>query len=360
MGLLIGLAAIVTIGPTPATAQAPPEAFTLPPVRHVFVINLENESYATTFGPGAEPTYLNRGLRRQGQLLTQYHGTAHESLGNYLAQISGQGPNPDIQGDCQVFSDFVRIGTADPGQAVGQGCVFPRSVPTVAHQLMAHGYTWKGYLESMGTPCRHPEIGAVDDTQQAEVDDQYATRHNPFVYFHSIIDRPVCQRRVVPIRRLRPDLQRVRTTPNLTYITPNLCNDGHDEPCVDGRPGGAVTANAWLRRWVPRIVQSPAFRRDGLLVVTFDESEGPHDDASACCGEGPGPNSPLPGITGLGGGRIGAVLVSPFMQPGSWNITPYNHYGLLRSIEDLFGLNHLGYAGADGVRSFGLDVFGAS
>lgn len=362
VALSVGLGIVLPGSPSVTAAAATAASVTpardvLPRVRHVFVINLENNGYDETFGPDSPAPYLSRTLRSRGQLLTQYYGTAHQSLGNYIAQISGQGPNVDTQADCQLFSDFVQVSTASPGQAVGQGCVYPASVPTLAGQLTAAGRTWKGYMQDMGTPCRHPQIGAADDTQQAEVGDQYATRHNPFMYFHSIIDSPSCARRVVPLGRLRDDLAREATTPHLSYITPNLCKDGHDEPCVDGAPGGLVSADAFLRTWVPLILQSPAFLHNGLLIVTFDESEGPDADASACCGEGPGPNSPLPGISGLGGGRVGAVVVSPFVTPGSWNNTPYNHYSLLRSIEDLFGLGHLGYAQSSDVHSFGLDVF---
>jgi hypothetical protein len=209
--------------------------------------------------------------------------------------------------------------------------------------------------------CRHPAIGTRDDTRLARAGDQYAARHNPFVYFHSIIDSPSCATRVVGLRHLGSDLRSVSTTPNLSYITPNLCDDGHDDPCVDGRPGGLVSADAWLRTWIPKILASPAFVRDGMLVVTFDEAEleGSEADTSACCGEGPGPNSPLPGITGLGGGRVGALVVSRWTRPGRVNATAYNHYGLLRSIEDLFALEHLGYAAHAGVHSFGSDVFDA-
>jgi hypothetical protein len=112
--------------------------------------------------------------------------------------------------------------------------------------------------------------------------------------------------------------------------------------------------------WVPRIISSPAFRRDGVLIITFDESEGPQSDSDACCGEGPGPNSPLPGITGLGGGRVGALVISPFVRGGTWSTTHYNHYSLLASIEELFGLPKLGYAAQPGLNRFGLDVYNAS
>jgi hypothetical protein len=94
-----------------------------------------------------------------------------------------------------------------------------------------------------------------------------------------------------------------------------------------------------------------------MLVITFDESDGPQSDASACCGEGPGPNAALPGITGMGGGKVGALVLSPFVKAGTVSSTSYNHYSLLASMEDLFGVPYLGYAGTSGLNRFGLDVY---
>jgi phosphatidylinositol-3-phosphatase len=341
-----------------ATAQTAVPTY-LPPAHHVFVVNLENKGYDETWGPGSKAPYLSTTLRARGVLLTQYYGTAHNSLPNYIAQLSGQGPNPQTQGDCQVYSEFVGAGTVDPGQAVGDGCVYPTGVPTIADQLLAHGLSWKGYLEDMGTACRHPALNTPDPTQKATVDDQYAVRHNPFVYFSSILDSPACAQRDVDLSALPTDLASVATTPSLSYITPDLCSDGHDAPCVDGRPGGLVSADAWLRTWIPRITSSPAFRRDGVLVITFDESDGPQSDSSACCGEGPGPDTAAPGISGMGGGRVGALVISPFVRPGTWSTTSYNHYSLLASLEDLFRLPRLGYAASPGLNRFGLDVYNA-
>jgi hypothetical protein len=360
--LLVLAATLLTVTGLPgsATARPAPASAYLPPAHHVFVVNLENKGYDETWGPGSKAPYLSQTLRAQGVLLTQYYGTAHNSLPNYVAQISGQGPNPQTQGDCQVYSDFVSTGTdVAPGQAVGDGCVYPSRVRTVADQLTAAGLSWKGYMEDMGTPCRHPALGAPDDTQQAKPDDQYAARHNPFVYFHSIIDSPACAANDVDLTALPTDLRSVSTTPSLSYITPDLCHDAHDATCVDGGPGGLPGADVWLQQWIPMITSSPAFQQDGVLVITFDESGGPQSDAGACCGEGPGPNSPLPGISGLGGGRVGALVISPFVRPGTWSTTPYNHYSLLASLEEVFGLPKLGYAAAPGLNRFGLDVYNA-
>jgi hypothetical protein len=353
--------ALLTLGAPTTRAHA-----ALPPVKHVFVIVLENKDYEESFGTASKAPYLARTLTAQGQLLTQYFGTSHASLGNYISMISGQAPNPQTQGDCQLFIDvFPGVPTPD-GQALGQGCVYPAAIRTAADQLDAGGLTWKAYMQDMGNSpteprtCRHPAIGAPDPTQKARAGDQYAVRHNPFVYFHSIIDdRARCDRSVVPLDQLGPDLASAGTTPSLSFISPNLCDDGHDEPCVDGRPGGLVSSDAFLQTWVPRITQSPAYADGGMLVVTWDEGQISPQGSQACCDEPTGPNTPLPGIFGPGGGRTGAVVLSPWTRPGTTNGQPYNHYALLRSIEDLFGLGHLGYAGQPGLRAFGDDVFDA-
>lgn len=329
-------------------------------VGHVFVINLENESYAQTWGADSPATYLNSTLVPKGTLLTQYFGIGHASLPNYLAQISGQAPSPATQLDCLELTEFVSTGTAELGQEKGDGCVYPASVKTVADQLDAKGLTWKGYMEDMASgadqpeACRHPEIGGPDDTHSARKGDQYAVRHNPFMYFHSIIDSPACAQRVVDLAALDADLEEAATTPNLAYITPNLCHDGHDEPCVDGQPGGLTSADEFLRTWVPKITDSPAFRHDGLLVITFDEAElfGDHADATACCNEVAGPNAAAPGLSGPGGGRIGALVLSPLVKAGESNETPMNHYGLLATIESIFGLDQLGMAAQPGLTYF--------
>ena len=334
-------------------------------IRHVFVITLENKGYKETFGPGSPAPYLSKKLTTRGELLTNYYGIGHESLDNYIAMVSGQAPNSETQGDCQIYSNFEPQANIGPnGQAIGQGCVYPAQVKTVADQLDAKGLSWKGYMQDMGNDptresatCGHPKLNTQDNTQRAEKGDQYATRHNPFVYFHSVIDSPKCQRNDVALSQLPKALRSAKTTPNFSFITPNLCSDGHDSPCVDGRPGGLKSADEFLKAWVPRILKSPAYKKDGLLVINFDESDGPQSDSRACCGEKPGPNSPSPGITGPGGGRTGAVLLSPFIKPGSVNDTPYNHYALLRSIEDIYGLKHLGYAGQAGLKAFGSDVY---
>jgi hypothetical protein len=352
-----------------AAAESAAAAAALPPVRHVFVLVLENMTYSHTFAADSAAPYLARTLPAQGALLTQYHAIGHASLDNYVAMISGQAPNHDTQLDCPTFSDFHLSAPAlnADGQALGAGCVYPTLVKTLPDQLEAAGYTWRAYMEDMGNDprrerasCGHVPVGAADPTSVAQRGDQYAAKHNPFVYFHTIIDDAArCDARVVNLSRLPADLASAAATPNFVFITPNLCSDGHDAKCVDGRAGGLVAINAFLTQWVPRIVNSAAFRADGLLIVTFDEADGVgREGSSACCGERPLPGARYAaGFNGPGGGRVGAVVLSPFVKPGTVSAVPYNHYSLLKTVEALFALKPLGYAAAAGPQVFGADVF---
>jgi hypothetical protein len=248
-----------------------------------------------------------------------------------------------------------------------------------------------------GTDCAHPPVGGTDPTNFATATDQYANRHNPFIYFHSVIDDNArCNAHVVPLGtitlghpsrvgpitlpdtfsgHLAQDLRTSATTPEFAFITPNLCNDGHDGTCAGtntegGKQGGLVAADLFLKHWIPLIEASPAYRSGQMLVViTFDEAS--IADTTACCGERPGPNWAFPGHSPLlgpppstpgadpGGGRTGAVLLNTrYIAPGTHNTTGfYNHYSALRSYEDLLGVGHLGFASADGLAPFGADVF---
>jgi len=354
--------ALVTGAPAgPVRGQAPA---TIPPIRHVFVLVLENESFARTFGEQSPAPYLARTLVSEGALLRNYYGIGHASLDNYVAMISGQAPNEATQKDCRTFSNFqlAKSGLDASGQAIGTGCVYPTIVETLADQLEARRLTWKGYMEDLGNDpakepvaCGHPPLDSLDRIGHRERGDQYATKHNPFYYFHTIIDDPArCAAHVVNLNQLAADLGSVATTPNYVFITPNLCNDGHDAPCVDSAPGGLVQVNQFLQQWVPRIVNSAAFKQDGALIITFDEGL---DDEACCAEQGlPGQAHP-PGYGGPGGGRVGAVVLSRFVKPGTISDVSYNHYSMLRWVEDVFGLSHLGYAAAPGLATFGTDVF---
>ena len=267
----LGLGALMAGATLPAGGKAPSSTVVraaLPPgkINHIIVIDFENEGYATTFGPGSAATYLNGTLRQQGELLQNYYATGHYSLDNYIAQVSGQAPTEDTQADCAdngfAFAS-VEPGTPDPNQTVnpgqvdGQGCVYPSSVSTIANQLDAKYppnpktsvSSWRAYEQDMGntpsrdggvadptggTDCGHPAIGAADTAEFATSLDQYTSRHNPFVWFHSIIDNTAeCNANVVPLGtlglngaptptgHLARDLHSEKTTPRFAFIAPN-------------------------------------------------------------------------------------------------------------------------------------------
>jgi hypothetical protein len=389
----------------------------LPDIKHVFVIVLENKSFADTFGTSTQDPYLQHTLVPMGGLLTQYYGTGHVSLDNYISMISGQAPTPDTTDDCLPgltgsignYNDVAKTGITSDGfhQVIATGgCIYPPAIKTLPDLLTAAGYTWRGYMEDMGNDptregasCGHPLIGiGTDNTNTAEapsaavpLGDAYATRHDPFMYFRSIINHPSCTVNVVNLNQLATDLAKIKTTPNFVFITPNLCNDGHDGKgtgapgtlCANGQPGGLTSADAFLQTVVPEILASPAYKRDGLLIITFDESNYTESvsvnqstgqetvdiifPGAICCNQKPGPN--LAGVrpgtitlvntpslvenivdNGYGGDQIGALLLSKYVKQGRQSSLPYNHYSMLRTIEDLFGLAHLGYS-ADNIRA---------
>jgi hypothetical protein len=337
----------------------------MPHINHLFIIVMENENAEDTYAATPPAPYLATTMRAEGAFLPNYFGIGHQSLDNYLALISGQPPNLTTQADCLVYTDMTVTTTTANGVAVGQGCVFPTSVSTIANQLEATGHTWRSYNQDMAagaalgeaTTCRHPTIGTYDQTQTASKANQYAARHDPFVYFHSITDYETCNRNVVDLTRLPQDLRSLSTSPEYAFITPDLCYDGHDATCADETsPGGFAGINAFLEEWVPRIKASAAYKDHGAIMVTFDESE---TGAESCCNEPIGPNTLNNGGSqpGNGGGRVGAVLESPCIKPGTESQISYNHFSALRWMEDNWGLGHLGDASVEGLRPFGTDVF---
>jgi hypothetical protein len=384
-----GITAHGTGGHSSAAASGAAKSFSPPPIKHVWIIDLENNSFGYTFGSAGrkQAPYIAKTLPSKGALLVNYYGIGHDSLDNYIAQISGQAPNYQTGQDCEYFEQFIQFGGENfdkwtkYGQLSGDGCVYPKYVKTIANQLTAKGLTWKSYDQNMGIDrhrdgtvqtshgpaCGHPPLNGIDLTDTTgPKNDSYATRHDPFVYFHSIIDnKAYCAAHVVSFDHLAANLRRVATTPNYSFVTPDTCADAHDIPlCQDGQKGGLPQANRFLKTWIPRIMSSPAYKAGGLIVLTFDES-GNDEDAGACCGEVDSlgytdpshPNTNEPGLYGPGGGRVGAILLSKYIKPGTRSTVPYNHYSLLRSMEDIFGLAHLGDAKQPKVVSFGPDVY---
>ena len=377
----------------------------LPPIKHVFLIVLSEEGYNATFGAGAAAPYLSRTLLSEGELLESDYAVAGGEPANGIALISGQGPTPQTLQGCPLYGDLTPASAGPEGQALGSGCVYPKTTLTIADQLESAGKTWKAYMEGVDTggpgaasSCLHPQLGASDPGNAASSADGYVTWRNPFVYFHSLIDGPACAKNDIGIGHLATDLAGSSKTPSFAYIAPDACDDGSQMPCTPGAPAGLAPAEAFLHKVVGEIEKSAAYREGALIAITFDHApqSGPGADSSGCCVSSPYPNlpgapsdtsaaagsvSPADGTTTdagpsstatttgsagaqsatqTGGGKVGLLLISKYVKPGSLNVLgEYDHFSLLLSIEKLFGLKPLGYAGAKGLLPFDSSVYNA-
>jgi hypothetical protein len=292
--------------PTPTPTATPTPTPRHSAAGHVFVIALTGPGYQETFGPDSPAPYLKE-LRDQGVLLSGFGPADAADLPNYLAFAGGLKPNAKTRGECASYADG--------------GCVVPNTVLSLGDQVSASGQAWRAYMEGMGDDqtCVHPDNPSADPTLTAT--SGYVTRHDPFVYFHSLLDLGDCLASVHDLTALGDDLKVPRLTPNLTFIAPDVCHSGTVETCEDGTPAGLAAADAFLAEWVPKITASKAFKKDGVLVIAF--------------------------LSHAGGGTdpTGAVVVAPrFAHAGGLFAKPFDAYSLLRTVEDLLALEPLGKA----------------
>jgi len=237
----------------------------------LFIIPIENHGYDQTINNPNLP-YLNR-LAQQYAVCTSYQQRWHPSLPNYLVMTSGQ-----TWGISDDSYHLVRSNGLD-----------------LFAQMTSSGVPWRAYAESMGRPCR------TTDTEL------YASRHNPAVYFDSVVNGGNCQQQVVDLSQLPSDL--ASNAVRYAFITPNLQNDWHD--------GSAGQLDAWLSQWVPMIMQSPGYQRGGCIVIVADE-----DDS--------------------GSGRIPCVVISDrLVQAPFADSTQYDHRSLCAMAQDFLGIGRL-------------------
>jgi hypothetical protein len=321
--------------PAPASEAPAPEPETpvaLPtelepepgPVQHVFWISLASPGYEAAFGATPQMPYLSGELSQQGVLLTNYSLLDPAPLPNGIAAVSGQAPAAATKAGCPSYEE----------------CAYEVETLSLADQLAGRQLSWHGYFEGMtdeaGKPesCVHPEPEAGELTTA----DGYSSRLNPFLFFHSLLDLGDCDENDVPMGDLAGDLKKAESTANLTYISPSLCNAGFRGSCPEGAADGAAAADAFLAKAVPEILASPAYKKDGLLIVSFGASD---------------PAPPVdPAAPPVDPKKVGGLLVSPLLAPGGTDAAAYDPYSLLRSIEDLFALEPLAGAGGAKVRSF--------
>jgi phosphatidylinositol-3-phosphatase len=248
---------------------------------HVIVLVMENEETTSVIGSSAAP-YANALARRYG-LATQSFAITHPSLPNYLALTSGA--THAISSDCT-------------------GCHV--AARNIVDQLTAAKVSWRAYMEDQPGACFR---GATSGG--------YAKKHNPFLYYDDVASDASRCRAIVGFDQLEADLRRAQL-PTFAWITPNLCDDGHD--C------GVRTGDRFLARTVPLLLRE--LGPHGLLVLTWDEGS----SRAGCCGGA------------ASGGHIATIVAGPDVRPHSLQPRPVDHYGVLATIERALGLPPLGGA----------------
>jgi hypothetical protein len=365
---------------TTAATTATPVRTSKGKVKHVFVIALSTTSYGAAFGPRSAAGYLNHTLRPRGTLLSGYRSLAGAELPDYLAMISGQAANADTRANCPVYADFPQAAKpTGAGLISGRGCVYPNTVITLGDQVTASGQTWRGYLADMGkSACVHPSSGAHDSALLPFAGSQYDTRHNPFIYFHSLLDLGDCSTDDTSLDALPAALKATSKAPRLSFIAPPLCDDAASTGCPGGKPGGIAGEDLFLKTWVPRIMGSTAYKHGGVLMIVFAPSRSAATAGSSAAGatgasgatgtsgatrtSGASATSGVTGATGAAAApsaqaftpvatsasatplRTGALILSPLARRGRIVAGAFTPYSVLRSIEDLFGFKPLGHA----------------
>jgi phosphatidylinositol-3-phosphatase len=272
---------------SPGRALALPQAGALPRSHssHVVVIVMENAEYGEVIGSRSAP-FVNALARRYG-LATASYAITHPSLPNYIALTSGSTHG--------IASDCTECGVA---------------ATNIVDQLEGAGLSWNAYLEDIPRPCfKGGGSGG------------YAKKHNPFAYYADVAGSPSRCRHMVGFSRLEGDLRAGRL-PSYAWISPNLCDDGHD--C------GVAAGDSFLRRTVPALLRE--LGPHGFLVLTWDEGS----TSAGCC------------LTAKGG-RIATIVAGPDVRAGARSAAPVDDFGVLGTIEEAFGLSPL--AGAADARS---------
>jgi hypothetical protein len=322
---------------TPAPVEPEAEAG---PVKHVFVISLTSPGYEQSLGAQSQMPYLSATLRPQGELLSNYTLLDDGALPNGIAAISGQPPNAATAADCPTHEEFSSVKASSSGVIAGAGCVYPVETLTVADQLTLEQLSWRAYADGMVDPAGKPTNCVYPGPGESSASAQpggYAPSQNPFVYFHSLLDLGDCSAGDVPLEQLSKDLVKAEKTSSYSFIAPTPCNAGAAAQCPAGATEGAANADAFLAAWVPKILASPAYKADGVLIVTFSSVNPPATGAPAPSGD------PL---------RTGALLLSPFVTPGGTDSAAYNPYSVLRSSEEFFALSPLALGAAAKTKSF--------
>lgn len=310
-----------------ATSLAIPRVLTAsaagPAIGHIYVIMEENTSYEDVIGNTADAPYLNSLAQTYG-FAANYYGVTHPSLPNYVATTAG---------------DFFGTHSDTPSQRF--------DAKNIVDQLEGKNLTWAAYMQSM------PSVGYTGDQYPATGSGLYVSKHNPFVLFNDVRNSPARLQRTKPVEQLSSDLA-TGTAPNFTFIAPDQCHDMHGVSPKSaaqygmpwcGYPPDFVVSHPLVRagddyakQLVNTIMSSNAWTSDSAIVITWDENESSgqsspnrgYASSTGCCA------SPA----GEGGGRVPAIVITG-NATHTVSLVPYNHYSLLRTIQDNFGLGCL-------------------
>jgi hypothetical protein len=335
------------LGVAPAVGSKPTQAdLRVPRYKYVFVIVEENKAYEQIVGSADAPT-ISQLARTYGNA-TQFFAETHPSEPNYVALVGGYtyGIRDDDAFYCKPHDTRASCPNADRDTYVDHTV----GGASLATQLERAGLTWKNYNESLPEPGSLATI-ATDPHAPGIPRDLYvyASKHSGFVNFASVQHDAKRAQHLVGFDRLSADLKSGEV-PNYSFIIPNLCNDMHGGDAIDA-PADCLKGQDLIRRGdehvkalVDEITASAAWksRDNAAIVITFDEDN--HRGLEGCCGNDP--NDPA----NVGGGHIATVVMTNHGPRGVSDATPYNHYALLRTIEDAFGIHeYLQRANAPGV-----------
>jgi hypothetical protein len=345
------LAAALVAAVALAKDAAAPDLEGVPRYQHVFVIFEENKDYAQMLDPAIAPNIA--GLAAKYGNASQFFAEVHPSEANYVALVGG-----DTFG---IFDDdgyFCRAGSTE---AMCMGAAAPGYPDHTVHarhlgdQLIAAGLTWRGYYESLPEPgslvATATDPSFDDGTRKTAL---YASKHSGFMNFADVQSDPARAERIVGFDQLRKDLAS-GVWPSFALIVPNQCNDMHGmhaagvpADCDGANPRALIgRGDAYVAMLVRAIQGTQVWRSAGnvAIVITFDEGAG--KTREGCCGVTPDAPS------NFGGGHIPTIVITNHGPRGLTDDTPYNHYSLLRTLEDAFGVSeHLGRAADsdDGVK----------
>jgi hypothetical protein len=227
-------------------------------------------------------------------------------------------------------------------------------------QLADAKLTWKGYFEDLPTPGSLAIFNPSKENPDPDrANHLYAAKHNGFINFEHVRQDPHFAEKTVSLEQLRSDLG-AGTLPNYAHIILNQCNDMHGlsaaqpvppaDCVVEGHDSAKLAAliqlgDKAIGDVVDGIMASSAWAGQGnvAIVITWDEDSYNSAGQQGCCGSDPATKA------NFGGGHIPTIVVTNHGPRHVEDPTPYNHYSLLRTTEDAFGIaEHLGFAAETG------------